>query len=229
MRSVKTPSYGSIHSNAPHGQETRVRTRNLMAPEARVLAARRLVVADEPQLRPGLLCLKDRRLPLPRQILKGGRRPGEIRAFIGGCRVPEGPNRRLEESWQSQSRPAATSPLWHLPVHRLRQPSPGELSAELRPARTAATASGPPSAAATAPRTPTPTTRPGRWRGRADSQLRPVLLRLQDCRLPLPEEATPGACSRCEAPGSGRRWTSRFPAGSAGARTARRPPIRTTR
>jgi hypothetical protein len=35
-------------------------------------ARRCLGAADEPQLRPVLLCLQDRRLPLPRQILKGG-------------------------------------------------------------------------------------------------------------------------------------------------------------
>ena len=67
-----------------------------------------------------------------------------------------------------------------------------ELNAEPpRPARTAATASGPPSAAATAPRTPTRRLGPGHAACIHDAQLRPVLLRrcrIAACHFP---EATP--------------------------------------
>jgi hypothetical protein len=45
-----------------------------------------LVAADEPQLRPVLLCLKDRRLPLARQILEAGgleQRLVELTSLLG--------------------------------------------------------------------------------------------------------------------------------------------------
>ncbi len=44
-----------------------------------------LVAADEPQLRPVLLCLQDRRLPLPGQILKSAASDCRRAALLPPC------------------------------------------------------------------------------------------------------------------------------------------------